>query len=193
MKSAERIGKSKDQLGFTLIETMIAMMIMAGAIMILATSWSGNVARVKSARLNNTMAALLERKMTETEILYKDKPLNEIVEEDSGDFGDKYPEFRWEMTSKEFEMPNLSSALISQEGGADEMLLTIVRTMSEHISQTVKEVNVAVIYKSRAGREIKSSVTTYFIDYAKPLPLPGLPGGANGNNPNPNPPGGNQQ
>lgn len=73
-------------------------------------------------------------------------------------------------------MPSLTGALISREGGADEMLLTIVRTMTEYINQTVKEVNVTVYFKSRAGKELKSSVATYFIDYTKDLPMPqGLP------------------
>lgn len=168
--------------GFTLLETLIAMVLMSLAVMVLANSWSGNIARLKNARINNTIATLLERKMAEAEIAYRDKPLNEIKEEDGGDFGPQYPGYRWALNAKEFEMPDLSGALISREGGADEMLLTLVRTMTEFINQSVKELTVTVFYKTRTGKEIKHSVTTYFVDYSKELPLPtgGLPGAAAG-------------
>lgn len=175
-KSRARVSRTAI-MGFTLIETLIAMMILSGGIMVLANSWSGNFARIRNARINNTMAALLERKMTETEITYRDRPVNEVPEEESGDFGPKYPGYRWVLNSKDFEMPNLSGALVSREGGADEMLLTMVSTMTEYINQSVKEVSVTVFYRSRGGKEIKNSVTTYFIDYTKELPMPGgIPG-----------------
>lgn len=174
--------KRRAQAGFTLIETLIAMMIMSGAVMVLAMSWSGNVARIKSSRTNNTMALLLERKMTEKEIEFRSKPHNEIPEEENGDFGPKYPGYRWEVKSQDFEMPNLSGALISKEGGADENLLMIVQTMTDHIRETVKEVSVFVYYKAHSSKEIKSNVTTYFVDYSKPIPIPGMPSGAGSGN-----------
>ena len=167
--------------GFTLIEVLVAMVILGGAIMVLANSWSGNFMRVRNARVNNTMAALLERKMTEFEIKYKDKAPGEIEEEAAGDFGAKFPGYRWEMKSQKFEMPDLSGSLISREGGADEMTLMIVRTTQEFIKETVKELSVTVFYKGRVGKEIKNAATVYFIDYSKELPMPaGMPAGAGG-------------
>lgn len=163
------------QNGFSLIETIIAMAIMSGAILVLALSWSGNVARVKTSRINNTMAFLLERKMTEVEIAYQGKPVNQIADEDAGDFGEKYPGYRWELKTKAFEMPSLSSLLISKEGGADENLLSVVNSLSEYSKDAIKEVSVSVIYTSKLGKEIKNSVATFFVDYKKPLPIPGLP------------------
>lgn len=163
---------SRRQAGFTLIETLVAMVIMTFTIVAVSNTWSGNVFRVQKARLNATTAALLQRKMTEFEILYKDKPL-EVPEEESGDFGKDYPGFRWEMKSQVFEMPDLSGAMVAKEGGADEMLLTIIRTVSDYIKQSAKEVTVTVIYKGRAKNELRNSVTTYFVDYTKEVPLPG--------------------
>lgn len=184
------MSKALRQAGFTLIETLVAMVIMSGAIMVLANSWSGNFARLKNSRINNTMAGLMERKMTELEVLYMTKKFDEIDESAAGDFGAKYPGYKWEMKSQPFEMPDMSGALISREGGADEMLLMIVRTVADYMKEAVKELTVTVIYKGRVGAEVKNSVTTYIVDYSKPLPIGGGGGGGAGGTPG-NAPGGN--
>ena len=53
--------------GFTLIEVLVAMVIMVGGIVVIANAWSGNFSRIKGARINNVAATLLERKMTALE------------------------------------------------------------------------------------------------------------------------------
>lgn len=164
--------------GFTLIEVLVAMLIMVGAVVMVANAWSGNVARLEKSRINNTTALLLQRKMAEIEIQYKDKSIEEIPEEEAGDFGAAYPQYRWTMESKEFEMPDLSDALISRDGGAQEELLTIVRTMTEVFNKNIKEVTVSILYTSRrTKKQVKNSITTYFIDYSKDISL-GPGGGA---------------
>ncbi len=170
--------------GFTLIEVLVAMVILTGGVMVLANSWSGNFMRIRNARVNNTMAVLLERKMTEIEVKYKDKKFEEIAEAENGDFGTKYPNYRWEMKAKKFEMPDMSAALISREGGAEQMFLTIIRTVQDFIKEAVKEVSVSVFYKARSGKEIKNTVTVYVVDYSKELPIPaGMPAGGAGGAP----------
>ena len=89
-----------------------------------------------------------------------------------------YPGYSWVMKSQFFELPDMSGAMTSREGGADEILLTILRTTSEFVKQSTKEVSVTVIYRGKKGSEIKHTVTSDFVDYTKDLPLPGgLPGG----------------
>lgn len=178
--------------GFTLIEVLIATMILAGGIMVMANAWSGNFMRVRNARINNTMAGLLERKMTEYEIRAKEKPITDIPEEEAGDFGAKFPGYRWEMKSKEFEMPNITGALTARDGGVDEMTLLIIKTTQDYIKEAVKELSVSVFYKGRAN-EVKHTATTYLIDYTKEIPMPGgIPGagGAAGGAPGGSTPGG---
>lgn len=165
--------------GFTLIEVLVAMLIMVGGIVVISNAWSGNFMRLKSSRINNISATLLERKMTEIEFEYKDKSVDEIKEEDGGDFGAMYPGYSWSMKSQPFELPDMSGAMISREGGADEILLTIMRTTAEFIKKSAKEVSVTVSFKGKKNGEIKHTVTTYFVDYSKELPLPaGMGGGA---------------
>lgn len=169
---------SRNQHGFTLIEVLIAVVIMAGGIIVVANAWSGNFIRVRNSRINNTAAALLERKMTEIEILYKDKTIDDIKDADAGDFGSMFPGYSWAMESKEFDMPDMSGSLAAREGGADEMLITIVKTVSDFIKKSVKEVSVTVTFKPKKGNPIKHTVATYFVDYTKDIDIPGL-GSAN--------------
>lgn len=166
--------------GFTLIEVMIATMVLAGGILVMANAWSGNFMRVRNARVNNTMAALLERKMTEYEIRAKEKGTEEIPEEDAGDFGKQFPGYRWEMKATKFEMPNVTGSLSSREGGVDQMTIMIVQAVSGAIKEVVKEMSVSVYFKGRAGNEIKHTATTYLIDYTKEIQLPGMPSGMPG-------------
>src|SRR4051812_34624462 len=103
--------KNAGSRGFTLIEVMVATVIMTGALIVIGSSWSGNHMRIEKARTNSNMAALLERKMTELDLEYRGKPITEIKDEDAGAFGEEFKLYRWEMRSKEFEMPDLTSVL----------------------------------------------------------------------------------
>ncbi len=164
----------KNNDGFSLIEVMVAMLILTGCIVTLTSSWSGNYFRLNKAQINHNVTELLQKKITEIEIQYLNKPIEEIKDEDGGKFKG-FPNYRWTMSSQDFEMPDLSAVLIGQEGGADEMLLTIIKQMGEHISKSVKEVEVAVYVKFKK-REVKYAVTTYFVDYDKELDLGALAG-----------------
>lgn len=170
--------------GFTLLEVLVAMIIILGAILVVTNAWSGNLARLEKSRINDTMAILLQRKMTEVELKYQTKPIAEIPEEESGDFGGAYPQYTWTMTSKEFEMPNVADSLIAREGGADQALIQIMTQMTEMMGKAIKEVAVTVVYTSkRSKNQLKQTVGTYFIDYNTPLPIGGgggMPGAGGG-------------
>lgn len=161
--------------GFTLIETIMAMVILSSGIMLLANSWSGSFMRVRKTQLSTEVSALLERKMVEVELEYTGKPLDSIPEESEDDFGSDYPQYSWKMSSKEFEVPDVSATLTAQAGGADEMALTVMKTLTEHLSKSIKEVKVTVIYKG-SKKPMEFSATQYFVDYDKELPLPSIPG-----------------
>ena len=157
--------------GFTPIEVMMSMVILAGSILVLAQAWSTNSLRLRKSQLMNNVATLLERKMVEVEAQYRSKPIGEIPEEEKGDFGKKYPQYSWRLESQDFTMPDISQALISDNGASD-MLLTMVRQTSEFISKSVKEVTVVVIVKT-ASKSLEYSLTTYFVDYNQSIGLGG--------------------
>lgn len=132
--------------------------------------------RIRKTQLSTEVAALLERKMTEVELEYSGKSLDSIPEEKEDDFGSEYPQYAWKMESKEFQVPDISATLTAQAGGSNELALMLMKTLTEHLSKSVKEVKVTIIYKG-AKKPLQFSATQYFVDYDRDIQLPAVPGG----------------
>ncbi len=152
--------------GFTLLETLLALGIIASAIILLSNAWTGSFMSLRKSKMNYDVAQLLQRKMTELELEYRDKPLTEIPEERAEDFGKEYPQFKWKMKSKEMEFPNISEALSSRKEGADPMTEMVVKKMFEHFGESIKEVTLTIIVTDNKKTK-EFSVVTYFVDYNK--------------------------
>ena len=166
-----KLNKTK---GFTILEVVIAMIILSGALIVLTSSWGGAFMRVKKAQRYFEASSLLERKMVEIDLEFRGKPLDSIPENKEGDF-EGVDDYSWKMSSKKLEFPDFSSTLASRDGGVDEMTMMIIKQMTEAMSKSIKEVTVTVLYKV-GKKPTEYSVTTYFVDYNKDLPL-GMPGG----------------
>jgi general secretion pathway protein I len=164
--------------GFTLIEVLVALFILAGGIIVLSTSWSGNFMRIRKSALYNDVATLLQRKMVETEAKYRLK-VKEIPDEDAGDFGSDHPQYTWRLKSRDLKLPDLAPILMSQEEHPDEMLMTMLQQMSDTLSKAIKEVKVSIIVK-RNGKELEFAATEYFVDYTQDFSLGGAAGALGG-------------
>ena len=175
--SRNTLRKTLRTSGMSLLEVLIAMMILSAGLILISTSWSGTFARLKKTQQTLEIAALLQRKMVEIEMEYKNKPLESIDDEKSDDFGSEFPQYSWKMQSKKFEMPDMTAMLIGRDGGANQMLLTIMKQFTDHLSKSVKEVKVTVIYTPKKAKPINYSLTTYFIDYDKEIALPPMGAG----------------
>lgn len=157
---------------FTLVEVVLAMMIMASGLFILMNSWSGTYNRLRKTNIQVQLAALLERKVVEIEREYKGKPIDSIPEEKSDNFGSELKDYSWEMKSQALEMPDLSSILGSTTDNENLDLTSIMKIFGEHLSKAIREVKITVIYKDKK-KPISVDVVIYMIDYDKPLPMPG--------------------
>jgi len=169
--------KLKNKKAFTLIEVVLAMMIMASGLFILTNSWAGTYNRLKKTQIQVQLAALLERKIVELEREFKTQTLDAIKEEDTGDFGTELEGYTWEMKSQKVEFPDLSGIIGGVGDNQNLDLISIMKIFSEHLSKSVKEVKVAVTYKDKK-KPITVDVVFYVIDYDRPLPLPGGMGGS---------------
>jgi general secretion pathway protein I len=161
--------------GFTLLEVLLAMMILASGVLLLTQSWSSSYNRIRKTQKNIEVAALLERKLAEIDMKYRGKAIDTIPEEEADEF-EGIEGYSWKLESKKFEMPDLTPILIGKDGGADQMMIQLMNQFSEHLSKSIKEVKVSVLFKAK-GRDFEYSATLFFVDHDKQLPLPSFPGG----------------
>jgi general secretion pathway protein I len=164
----------KNTKAFTLIEVVLAMMIMASGLFILASAWGGTYNRLRKTQVQVQMASLLERKVVEIEREYKNKSLESIPDEKEDTFGDELPDYTWKMTSQKLELPNLATVIESQQEGTALDLISLMKIFTEHISKSVKEIKVEIRYNDKKRkRPLTVDVVFYMIDYDRPLPIPG--------------------
>jgi len=78
--------------GFTLLEVMVAMAIIAITLMAVLGSQSQSVSMASESRFTTTAALLAQSKMAEIEIATP-----EDLTSDSGDFGENFPNYHWEL------------------------------------------------------------------------------------------------
>ena len=68
----------------------------------------------------------------------------------------------------------------SEEGGVNQMTLTMIQQLSSQLSKAVKEMKVSVLWKAK-NRTLTYSITTYLVFYNQ-VNLPGAGAGAGGLN-----------
>ena len=85
--------------GFTLLEVMIAMAILAITLVVVFQSQSQSISMAGRARFETTASLLAQSKMAEIEAA---DPEN--VVSDSGDFGDDFPDYSWRVDVTETEI-----------------------------------------------------------------------------------------
>lgn len=167
------------KMGFTLIEVVLAMMIMVTGLMILTSSWASTYTRLHKTQVQVQLAALLERKVVEIEKEYKNKPIDTIPEEKEDTFGSDLPEYSWKMKSQKLELPDISPLVgggggegSSGVGGTNLDLTSIMKMFTEHLNKSIREIKIEVIYADKK-KPISADIVIYMIDYDRPLSMGG--------------------
>ena len=88
--------------GFTLLEVMIAVALIAIALTTLLGSQSQSVSFANSAKFETMAALLAQSKMSEITVQEPGELTN-----DSGDFGDDYPGYAWEVNVSDIVIPGM--------------------------------------------------------------------------------------
>lgn len=145
--------------GFTLIEVMVAVSILAISMTVLV-SFSGN-SMIRSGRAEAlTVGTMLARqKMAEIEIeLARGAQKNEFPEEksESGQFEEPFEEYRWEMEIRRVELP---APVTGEKGSMQEM---VAQQMTKEISNTVRELKLRVLW-TELGEDQTVDVVTHIV------------------------------
>ncbi len=92
--------------GFTLLEVMVALAILAGALVLIGSGIAQNVRQANHARQVRTAALLLRQRMSQVEYDLYQSGFSDFAEEDSGTFADNgYAQFRWITKAEKVELP----------------------------------------------------------------------------------------
>jgi general secretion pathway protein I len=88
--------------GFTLLEVMVALSIVAGVLVPLLVSQSEGISMQDETKFRTTAALLAQKKISEIEVKGKDDLIA-----DYGDFGDDFPDYFWEINIQDFSFPEI--------------------------------------------------------------------------------------
>ena len=91
--------------GFTLLEVMFALSIIGISLTVLLASQSQGLSLANEAKFNTTASLLAQKKMAEIE----SENIEDIIS-DSGDFGEDYPDYYWELKVDEITLTEVTDA-----------------------------------------------------------------------------------
>ena len=97
-QTQQRADSSPADAGFTLMEVLVAISIIAISLTAVYRLHSQTLTMANTAGFYTIAPLLAQQKMVEFQL----KPMDELTD-DSGDFGDRYPEYRWETTINDIE------------------------------------------------------------------------------------------
>jgi general secretion pathway protein I len=157
--------------GFSLIEVLLATIILGTALVALSSSWSGTVFSFKKSEKVQIITSLLKSKTTELELKYGQLSFSAIPESEEGDFGEEFPELSWKSEVRDMEFPDLTP-LMAGKDGIDETTRSIVKQMTDHFSKNIKEIRITILWKGKKA-PVQYSSTTYIVNYTTGLPPAG--------------------
>lgn len=143
----KKLLKNSEMRGFTLLEIMIALVILAGSILALLSAQGGSFMASERAERLTTATFLARQKMSEMQMeTEKDLARNKFPQDDTeekGDFDEPFDDYRWKYTVTKVEIP-LQEA--ESEEGANAIVLSYVRSIMEQISEGVREIKLTVFW-----------------------------------------------
>lgn len=102
--------RCKGKNGFTLLEVMVSLAIVAVVLVSLLISQSQSVSLQDEIKFNTTAVMLAQKKISEIELEETDK-----LNSDNGDFGEDFPDYSWEVIVQDLALPDSLSEYMELE------------------------------------------------------------------------------
>jgi prepilin-type N-terminal cleavage/methylation domain-containing protein len=180
-----RFRRNHPDRGFTLLEVMVALAILAMALVVLVGIATDNVRATQHAKMVTTATFLARAKMAEVEDLVMVDGFVDSDQEEDGDFsGEGRPEFSWKTIIEKVELPadlaqqTQEAAQSATEAASDNPLAamagfmggfmsTLIEPIRVGLEEAVRRVTVRVAWHEPGRKEQSFEVVTFLTDPAK--------------------------
>jgi prepilin-type N-terminal cleavage/methylation domain-containing protein len=189
--------------GFTLLEVMVALAILAMTLVVLLEIVTNNVRATNHAKMTTSATFLARAKMVEIEDIVLENGFSEDDESESGTFKDLgSPGFRWEYTIERIDLPtdmaqktqaqaqdqtqSAKDPMSMMTGFLGGMMSSFIEPIRIGLQESVRKVTVRVLWDENGRPNQNMEVVQYLTDPAKldlALTGGGAPGAAPGTTP----------
>lgn len=156
--------KLLNQSGFTLLEIMIAVGIIAIGIGAILVAENNSLDVTVRAKRMTTVAMLAKNALIQAEREIEGKTFDETKKETSGTFEAPFAEYKWERKINEITFPNImDQASAEQKEGVDENTTRVVKLATKYLSKASREVVITIKWVEKK-EEQKFTVSQYWVD-----------------------------
>jgi general secretion pathway protein I len=184
MKTARTSPGRVVQSGFTLLEIMVAIAILALTVVVLISIVTNNVRSTNHSKMTTAATFLARNRMVELEDEILDNGFTDNDESAAGTFRDSgFPQFRWESVIERIDLPSdLSTKTRDQAsdqtmdakdpmslmtGFMGGMMSSFIDPVRMGLQESVRKVSVRVLWDEHGRRDQSFEVVQYLTDPAK--------------------------
>jgi len=169
--------------GFTLLEVMVALAILATTLVVLLQIITNNVRATNHAKMTTAATLLARSKMTDLEDSILENGFSTDDEADKGTFRDQgYPDFRWESRIERIELPTDMKQLAESKSTDDSkskdpmqaltgmmggLMSSFMEPIRVGLEESVRRVTVSITWNEMGRRDQTLEVVTFMTDPAK--------------------------
>ena len=182
--TARTAADRKTDSGFTLLEIMVAVAILASTLVVLLSIVTNNVRSTNHAKMTTAATFLARTKMVEIEDQILDNGFTDNDEVKSGTFRDLgYPQFRFDTLIERIELPSdlaqkardqsttqtqdSKDPMSMMTGFMGGMMASFIDTVRLGLQESVRKVTVRVLWDEHGRRDRSLEVVQYLTDPAK--------------------------
>lgn len=158
--------KNHSTSGFTLIEVMIAVGILAIGIGAILVAENNSLDVTYRAKRMTTVAMLAKNALIQAERDISGKSFTEVKTEEGGQFDAPFQEYAWERKVKEIVFPNIldqSKEKKDEISKVDEATMRVVKIATTYLSKATREITVTIKWTEKK-EEQKFVVSQYWVD-----------------------------